>query len=107
MKTLLSTAALTALLVSGAALADGVSMKNDRASGHGMSEMRSHMQTGDARHMGRNMYAGEGHEYSSERHERDDDDREESYRGYDRHDRDYDDDEHRRPHMKNIDRDRS
>lgn len=108
MKTLLSAAAMAAVLVSGVALADGNGMKGDRSSGYGMSELRSHMQTGDAQHRGRDMHAGKGREYSSDRYDRDDDDREESYRDHDRYDRDYDDDnEYRRPHMKNMDRDRS
>ena len=107
MKTLLSAAAMTAVVVSGVALADGVGMKGDRSSGYGMSERQSFLQSSGAQHMGRDMRAGKGREHSSARLDRNDDDRGEPHRREGRHDRDYDDDKHRGPHMKNMDWDRS
>lgn len=110
MKTLLSTSALAAFLVSGVALADGPGMKGDRSSKHGMSGPQSQMQTDGKHHMGKEMHDGKGREYSSGRYVDDDDDddrRGETRRGEDRYDRDEDDDNRGERHMKHMDRDHS
>lgn len=101
MKTLLSTAALTALLVSGAALADGPGMKGQGINGPGMSGSRSDMQTqmrerahGDEEHIGKGKHEehpGSGSAHSGPGHNNDHDN----------------DDDHGPRHMKQMDRDHS
>ena len=108
MKTLLSTAAMAALLVSGVALADGSGMKGQGMKGQHMSsphaDMKTEMQArmhddDDERHPGKRYdeeHAGKG---KHERH---------STSESDRLGRGYDDDDDRGSHYKNrMDRDRS
>ncbi|MEP4377598.1 MAG: hypothetical protein ABJ215_01770 [Alphaproteobacteria bacterium] len=103
MKTLLTTAALAALLISGAALADGDSMK-----GPGMTGPHTQMQDGDGQHMGRGMGSEKERHSTASRSDHDKD-----HRGEGRHGESHegqrhgDDDDHDGRHMKKMDRDHS
>lgn len=113
MKTLLSTAALAALLVSGAALADGPGMNGQGKYGQGMSgpradmqhQMQSRMRDDDGQHPGNRAgreYAGKG---KNERNSTPGIGQ--NGRGHaDDHDNGYDDD-HGRRHLNKMVRDHS
>ena len=109
MKTLLSTAALAALLVSGAALADGSGMNGQRMKGQHMSsphadmqtEMQARMHDDDERHPGTRHDEEDAGKGKHERHSAPGSDH--SGRGHN----DDDDDDHGPRHMNKMSQDRS